>query len=76
MPPKEKKKRAPPTAQENGEKRQLMTVMLLNDKIKTLTEYIHALQHRIDKEHIHCRNLEYELTILNSYVVIQKKFKN
>ena len=49
VPPMEKKKRAPPTTQENGEKRQQMTVMLLNDKIKTLTEYIHALQHRIDE---------------------------
>ena len=53
-----------------------MTVMLLNDKIKTLTKYIHALQHRIDKEHIHRRNLEYKLTILNRYVVNQDKFKN
>ena len=53
-----------------------MTIALLNDKIKTLTEYIHALQHRIDKEHINHRNLEYELSILNHYVVNQDKFKN
>ena len=74
--PKEKKKMVPPTAQENEEKHQRMTVMLLNVKIKTLTEYIHALQHRINKEHIHCRNLEYKLTILKRYVVNQDKFKN
>jgi len=69
IPPKEKKKRVPPAALENDEKRQWMTVALLHDMIKTLTEYIHALQRRIDKEHIHHMNLEYELTILNCYVV-------
>jgi hypothetical protein len=38
VPPKEKKKkRAPPSALENDEKRQRMTVALLNDKIKNLT---------------------------------------
>ena len=71
-----KKKRAPPSALENNEKRQWMTIAALHDKIKTITEYTHALQHRIDKEHIHRRNLEYELTILSRYVVNQDKFKN
>ena len=56
---KEKKKRAPSSTLENEEKRQWPTVAMLQDKIKTLTEYTHALQHKIDKEHIHCRNLEY-----------------
>jgi hypothetical protein len=37
VPPKEKKKRAPPSALENDEKHQRMTVALLNDKIKNLT---------------------------------------
>ena len=74
--PKEKKKRAPPSALENNEKRQWMTIAALHDKIKTITEYTHALQHRIDKEHIHRRNLEYEFTILSRYVVNQDKFKN
>ena len=76
MLPKEKKKRIPPSAQENDEKRQWPTVAMLQDKIKTLTEYTHTLQHRINKEHIHRRNLEYELTILSRYVVNQDKFKN
>ena len=70
---KEKKKRASPTAQENEEKCQRLTVLLLNDKIKTLTEYIHAFQ--IDREHIHRRNLEYELTISNCYVVNQDNLR-
>ena len=55
---------------------QVVIVAMLQDKIKTLTEYTHALQHRINKEHIHRRNLEYELTILSHYVVNQDKFKN
>ena len=76
VPPKEKKKRVPPSALENHEKHQRPTVARLHDKIKTLTEYTHALQHRIDREHIHHRNLEYELTILSRYVVNQDKFKN
>ena len=38
VPLNEKKKRVPPTAQENEEKHQWMTITLLNDKIKTLTE--------------------------------------
>ena len=46
VPPK--KKRAPPASQENDEKSQRMTIALLN-KIQDLTEYTHALQHRIDK---------------------------
>jgi hypothetical protein len=75
MPPKEKK-RAPPSALENEEKFQQPTVAMLQDKIKTLTEYTHAPRHRIDKEHIHCTNLEYELTILSRYIVNQDKFKN
>jgi hypothetical protein len=74
--PKEKKKRAPPVTQENEEKRQQMTLMLLNDKIKTLTEYIHTLQHRIDREHIHHKNLEYELTIVHHYVVNKDKYQD
>jgi hypothetical protein len=41
VPPKEKKKRTPPTTQEN-KKRQQMTVAMLHDKIKTLTDYTHA----------------------------------
>ena len=69
MPPKEKKKRAPPAAHDNDEKRQWMIVMLLNNKIQELIEYTHALQHRIDKEHIYRKDLEYELTILRRYVV-------
>ena len=48
--PKEKKKRAPSSTLENEEKCQWPAVAMLQDKIKTLTEYTHALQHRIDKE--------------------------
>ena len=72
VPPKEKK-RAPPAALEN-EKCQRMSAMLLNDKMKNLIEYTHALQHRIDKEHIYLKDLEYELTIFCHYVVNQDKY--
>ena len=40
--PKEKK-RAPPSVPENYEKCQRPTVAMLHDKIKTLTDYNHAL---------------------------------
>ena len=76
VPLKEKKKGVPPSTLENEEKCQRSTIAMLQDRIKTLTEYTHALQHRIDKEHIHRRNLEYELTILSHYIVNQDKFKN
>ena len=66
---KEKKKRAPPSISDNYEKHQHPSIAMLHDKIKTLTEYTHALQHRINKEHLHRMNLEYELTILSRYVV-------
>jgi hypothetical protein len=42
VPPKGKK-RAPPSVLENDEKCQWPTVALLHDKIKTLTDYTHAL---------------------------------
>ena len=76
VPPKEKKKRAPPSVPENDEKRQCPTVAMLHDKIKTLTDYTHALQFRIDKEHVYCKNLEYELTILSRYVVNKEKYES
>ena len=53
-----------------------MTVALLNDKIKTLTEYTHVLQLRIDKEHIYRKDLEYEFTILHRYVVNKDKYQD
>jgi len=74
--PKEKKKRAPPSIPENDEKRQRPTVAMLHDKIKTLTDYTHALQFRLDKEHIYRRNLEYELIILSRYVVNKEKYES
>ena len=43
MLPKEKKKRMPPSTLQNDEKCQLLTIAMLQDKIKTLTEYTHAL---------------------------------
>jgi hypothetical protein len=49
VPPKVKKKRVPPSTLEN-EKHQWLTVAMLHDKIITLTEYTHALHHRIDKK--------------------------
>jgi hypothetical protein len=76
VPPKEKKKKVPPTTQENEEKHQGMTVTLLNDKIQTLPQVIHALQHRIDKEHTHLLDLEHEVTISRRYVINKDKFKN
>ena len=52
-----------------------MTVMLLNDKIKNLTKYTHALQHRIDKDHIYRKDLEYKLNILRRYIVNKEKYQ-
>jgi hypothetical protein len=43
MSPKKKKKRAPPSIVENNEKHQQPTIAMLQDKIKTLTNYTHAL---------------------------------
>ena len=74
VPPKEKKKRALPSVLENDKKRQCPTVAMLHDKIKTLTDYIHALWFRIDKEHVYRKNLEYELSILSRYVVNKEKY--
>ena len=76
MPPKEMKKRVPPSILENNEKHQLPTIAMLHDKIKTLTNYTHALQFRIDKEHVYRKNQEYELTILSRYVVNKEKYEN
>ena len=42
VPPKEKKKRVPPSTLEINEKHQRMTIAVLHGKIKTLTEYTHA----------------------------------
>jgi hypothetical protein len=53
-----------------------MIVGILHNKIQDLTEYTLALQHRIDQEHIHRKDLEYELTILRRYVVNKDKYKN
>jgi len=75
VPPKEKK-RAPPSIPENDKKRQRTTVAMLHDKIKTLTDYVHALQFRIDKEHVYRKNLEYELSILSRYVINKEKYKS
>ena len=49
---------------------------MLHDKVKTHTDYTHALQFRTDKEHIYHKNLEYELSILSHYVVIKEKYEN
>ena len=43
VPPKEKKKRAPPPSKENDKKHQRMTIAILNNKIKNLTQVNHAL---------------------------------
>ena len=48
---------------------------MLHDKIKTLTDYIYALQFKIDKEHIYHKNLEYELSILSRYVINKEKYE-
>jgi hypothetical protein len=74
--PKEKKKRAPPSVLENEEKRQWPTIMMMHDNIKTLIDYTHALQFRLDKEHIYHKNLEYELTILSHYVFNKEKYES
>ena len=74
--PKEKKKRVPPSVPENDEKHQWPTITMLHDKIKTLIDQTHALQFRIDKEHVYRKNLEYELTILSCYVVNKEKYES
>ena len=43
VPLREKKKRSPPSVPENDEKCQHPTIAMLHDKIKTLTNYTHAL---------------------------------
>ena len=73
---KEKKKRAPPYVLENNEKHQWPTIAILHEKIKTLTDYTHTLQFRIDKEHVYRKNLEYELAILSHYVVNKEKYES
>jgi hypothetical protein len=72
VPPKEMKS-TPPSVLENDEKCQWPTIAMLHDKIKTLTDYTHALQFMIDKEHIYRKNLEYELAILSCYIVNKEK---
>jgi hypothetical protein len=52
-----------------------MTIAILNNKIEDLTLANHALQHRIDQEHICRKDLEYELTILRRYVVIRTNIR-
>ena len=74
--PKEKKKRAPPSVLENDKKHQRLTIAMLHDKIKTLTDHTHALQFRIDKEDVYRKNLEYELVILSRYVDNKEKYEN
>jgi hypothetical protein len=76
LPKEKKKKRAPPSIPENDEKRQCPTVVMLHDKIKTLTDYTHALQFRIDKEHVYRKNLEYELSILSRYVINKENYES
>ena len=49
---------------------------MLHDKIKILTDYAHALQFRIDKEHVYHKHLEYELTILSRYIVSKEKYES
>ena len=53
-----------------------MTIGILHDKMKDLTQVTHALQHRIDQEHIYRKDLEYELTILRRYIINKDKYKN
>ena len=70
VPPKEKKKRVPPSVPENDEKHQRPTVAMLHDKIKTLIDYTQALQFRIVLTPISaylkmCENI---YTILNKMV--------
>ena len=73
---KEKKNRVAPSVLENDEKCRWPTIAMLHDKIKTLTDYTHALQFRLDKEHIYRQNLEYEVTILSRYVVNKEKYES
>ena len=76
VPPKEKKNRVAPSVLENDEKCRRPTVAMLYDKIKNLTDYTHALQFRLDKEHVYRKNLEYELSILSYFVVNKEKYES
>ena len=49
---------------------------MLHDKIKTVTDYVHTLQFRIDKEYVYRKNLEYGLSILSRYVVNKEKYES
>ena len=66
----------PPAVLENDEKHQRPTIAMLHDKIKTLTDYTHALQFRIDKEHVYHKNLEHGLSILSRYVINKEKYES
>ena len=72
VPPKEKKRRAPPTI-ENEEKCPRMTMALLQKKIEDLTNLVHTLEQRIDEEHVHRKSLQYDVNVLNRYVTRPSK---
>ena len=50
---------------ENEEKCPRMTMALLQKKIEDLTDFVHTLEQRIDKEHVHRKSLQHDVNVLN-----------
>ena len=73
VPPKEKKRRAPSAILENEEKRQWMTMALLQKKIEDLTDFVHTLEQMIDEEHVHRKSLQHDVNVLNCYATKPRK---
>ena len=70
VPPK-RKATSPPIPK--VEKRPRMTIVLLEKKIKDLSDVIYALEQRIDEEHICRKSLQHDLNALNHFVAKMKK---
>jgi len=73
VPPKEKKRKAPPALLENDEKHPRMTIALLEKKIEDLCVVIYTLEQRIDEEHVYRKSLQHDLNALNHFVAKMRK---
>ena len=72
VPPK-RKATSPPIPK--VEKRPRMTIVLLEKKIKDLSDVIYALEQRIDEEHVYCKSLQHDLNTLNHFIAKMKKWE-
>ena len=73
VPPKEKRRRAPPAVLENEEKCPRMTISLLEKKIEDLSDIVYTLEQRIDEEHVYRKSLQQDLNALNHFVAKMRK---